>query len=68
MNVLSLWGLQTALRQSARLIANKSHIRVAGFAGNGGPGSIKPVVVDSLPCSGQGKIVHGLLIGVPAHG
>ena len=65
---LSTWGLQTALRQSARLLRQKSHIRVAGFtAEQAGAGSIKPVVVDSSLCTGQGKIAHGLLIGAPTH-
>lgn len=65
---LTNWGMSTAARQSAALIRNGSALRVATYAQQRADAChINAVTVDSIHSSGfgQGKIVHGYLLGVP---
>lgn len=65
---LTKWGMSTAVRQSAALIRNGSALRVATYAEQRSDTChINAITVDSIHSSGfgQGKIVHGYLLGAP---
>lgn len=64
----SIQNLAHALKSSLRMIQQGSALRVAVFASQLPNGETKVVPMDSSECSGrdQGKLAHGILIGVPA--
>lgn len=64
----TLQSVKTALLNSRSLIANQSHLRVAGFSRpEMGTGSHKLIAINSDECSGtgEGRLADGVLIGLP---